>query len=41
MKAVLGVKSIRHRYKRDVEDDVDSMMSSTSGREVLVDGDLV
>lgn len=35
---ILKVKSIRHEYKMDAEDNMDSMTSSTSSRlEVLVD----
>lgn len=41
IRVVLKVKSIRHGYKMDVEDDMDSMMSSTSsGLKVSVDGDV-
>lgn len=41
IKAFLKVKSVRCRYKMDVEDDVGLVMSSTSGLEVLVDSEPV
>lgn len=41
IKAVLRVETIRFIFKMDVEVDMASTMSSTSGLEVLVDGDTV
>lgn len=41
IKAFLKVKSVRCRYRMDVEGDVGLVMSSTSGLEILVDGKAV